>query len=185
MEDSTIVEMFLARNENAIKATKDKYGSKILNIAQAIVGDSFTAEECENDTYISVWNLIPPNEPKTYFIQFLTKIVRNIALDRCRQRNSVKRAVTVSLSDELAQCLPSTEDVAATVDARLLGESINKFLKDQPKEIRIMFIRRYWYEDSISEIAEKLDINENKVKVSLHRTRKKLKKHLEKEGYTV
>lgn len=186
MEDSKIVDLFLARNEKAIKESEKKYGKLIRQIALSITEDHQLSEECENDTYLSAWNLIPPNEPRDYLSAFLSKIVRNISLDRCRAKRSAKRmADTVTLDSELALCLPDGTNISEEIDSRLLGEAISKFLKDQPKEKRIIFIRRYWYQDSITEIAERINISENKVKVTLHRTREKLKKYLKKEGYTV
>ena len=186
MEDSKIVDLFLSRNEKAITEAAKKYGRIIRKIATSITEDSFLAEECENDTYLTAWNLIPPNEPRSYLSAFLTKIARNISLDKCRARRSAKRmADTVSLDDELAMCLPDMTDTSNEVDSRLLGDAISKFLKDEPKEKRMIFIRRYWYQDSISEISLRMSISESKVKVSLHRTREKLKKYLKKEGYTV
>lgn len=186
MEDSKIVDLFLERNEKAIKESAKKYGKIIKKITLSITEDEHMAEECENDTYLSAWNLIPPNEPRDYLSAFLTKIARNISIDRCRSKRSAKRmADTLSLDDELAMCLPDGMDVSAEVDSRILGQVISNFLKAQPKEKRIIFIRRYWYHDSVTEISMRMNISENKVKVTLHRTREKLKKYLIKEGYTV
>jgi len=186
LEDSKIVDLFLERNEKAIKESEKKYGKLIRQIALSITEDHQLSEECENDTYLSAWNLIPPNEPRDYLSAFLSKIVRNISLDKCRARRSAKRmADTVSLDDELAACLHGDMNVPDEVDSRLLGDAISKFLKDQPKEQRIIFVRRYWYQDSVTEISMRMNISESKVKVTLHRTREKLKKYLKKEGYTV
>ncbi len=186
MDDSKIVDLFFERDETAIKKASEKYGKVIRKIAFSIIEDEFLAQECENDAYLTAWNLIPPNEPRDYLLSFLSKITKNIALDKCRAKNSKKRhADIVSLSEELTLCIPSDTDVSSEVDARILGDLISKFLKKQKKETRIIFIRRYWYQDSITEIAKKMNLSENKVKTVLHRTRNKLKKYLTKEGYTV
>ena len=183
MDDSTIIDMFLARNEDALKITANKYGKVIRSISCAILGDDFLAEECENDTYLSAWNLIPPNEPRDYFLSFLIKIAKHTALDICRKNQRKKRKCDiVSLTSEIENYLPAAENTHNELEAKMTAEAINSFLRALPKEQRIIFIRRYWYQDSIEEISERLDIGKSKVKVTLHRLRNQLKKYLEKEG---
>lgn len=186
MEDSKIVDMYLARDEGAINVTAEKYGNKLKSIASGIVEDEHVAEECENDTYLKAWTSIPPHEPRTYLFSFLAKITRHISLDRCRERNRIKRNFNlIALTSEMELCLPSSEDVSKHVDAKILGALISKFLREQPEEKRNIFIRRYWYMDSISDIANKFNLKESKVKTMLHRLRNDLKDYLTKEGYTV
>lgn len=181
-EDKEIIDLYLNRDERAIEKTADKYGKRLRKLATEITGDYQTAEECENDTYIRAWNTIPPKEPYDYFYAFLVSINRNIALNICRSRNTLKRSVQIEeLNSELEQIIPASD----TTDDQLLQEIINLFLAGISSEKRNIFIRRYWYMDSISQIAEGFGISESKVKIVLYRLRNKLKKVLEKEGYTL
>ena len=108
MEDSRIVDLYIQRNESAVTETSRKYGTFLRSIAQRITGDKPTAEECENDAYLEAWNTIPPHEPRSYLAAYLSRIVRNISLNRCVERRSLKRSATVcALTDELEMCLPS------------------------------------------------------------------------------
>ena len=186
MDDSKIVDMFLERNEQAISETAEKYGKQLKMLANGIVNDDNTAEECVNDCYLELWHSIPPNRPHNYFFAFIAKITRHIAIDRYRAMGRDKRsAKIVELTAELELCLPSSESVDLSYSAKQLASSINLFLKSQSQEKRNIFIRRYWYFDSVSDIASRFGIKESKVKTTLHRMREQLKKLLEKEGYTV
>lgn len=186
MEDARIVELFLQRNESAIQRTAEQYGTRLREISYHITADRMTAEECENDTYLEAWRLIPPNEPRNYLYAFLVRIIRHLSIDRCRAQKSLKRdALLVELSEELELCLPASENVEAVLDEKILGETISRFLLTQKQEKRIIFMRRYFYLDSIIEIAERLGIKESKVKTTLFRTRNDLKDFLMKEGYTL
>ena len=145
MEDEQIVKLYLARDETAISHTADKYGARLRALSRGITADEQTAEECENDTYWEAWNRIPPHEPTTYLYAFLARITRHIAIDRCRERASLKRGGhLVELTEELALCLPASDDTESTADARLLGEAIGRFLLTLPREKRVMFMRRYF-----------------------------------------
>lgn len=182
MEDNKIVDLFIKRDEAAIKEVSIKYGSKLNNIAQNILGNISDAQECENDTYMDAWNSIPPNEPKDYLFSFLAKIIRSKALNYYKSRNTLKRkAIIVELSKELEECIAAPE-VDMNISDNEVGRLISKFLRDQKEEARIIFIRRYWYVDSINDIAKMFNISESKVKSSLFRTRNKLRVYLEKEG---
>lgn len=184
LEDEKIVELFLNREEAALSNTADKYGARLRRLAYGIVKDMSTAEECENDTYMEAWKLIPPNEPRTYLFAFLCRIARHISLNCCRNRNRLKRSTfLVELTEEMEQCIPSPSDTACQVEAILLGEAISKFLRNLPETKRNVFLRRYWYMDSISEIAKRFAIGESKVKTMLFRIRNDLRIYLEKEGY--
>ncbi len=186
MEDAKIVEMYLQRDENAIKQTKEKFGKRLHRIAYDITVDRQTAEECENDTYFQAWNTIPPNEPRSYLYAFLARITRHMAINCCRDRNRLKRsAVICELSAELEQCLPAPDDMQCRVEEAEFAEAINGFLADLDEEKRNIFLRRYWYLDSVAEISERFAISQSKVKVTLHRCRENLRKYLEKEGYTL
>ena len=186
MEDSGIVELFLLRDETAIRQTSEKYGSRLLALAYGIVNDRQTAEECENDTYMAAWNTIPPHEPRTYLYAFLARITRHISLNCCRERSRLKRSAHIcELSAELEQCIPAPDDVECRIDDMVLGEMLNRFLSTLNEEKRNVFIRRYWYLDSIADIAKRFALSGSKVKTTLFRCRKQLREHLEKEGYTL
>ena len=183
MDDVKIVELFLCRDETAIKMTAEKYGIRLRRLANNLLDDLCLAEECENDTYLAAWNSIPPHEPSTYLFPFLARITRNLALDRCRERSRNKRNVLlVELTQEMEQCIPTQHDVASQIDAQVLGAAISAFLWSIPQEQRNIFLRRYWYLDSVCAIADRFSISESKVKTTLFRTRNNLKKYLKKEG---
>lgn len=185
MDDRDIVELFLNRDEDAINETANKYGSKLNGIAKNILGSEADAQECENDTYLDAWRLIPPNEPRNYFFAFLAKIIRHKSLNYCKRYNTQKRkAIIVELSKELEQCLKSS-DVGDNLLDNEVGKLISSFLRKEKEETRIIFVRRYWYLDSISDIANKFKISESKVKSILFRTRNKLRFYLEKEGINI
>ncbi len=187
MDDSRIVELFLSRDESAVSHAAGKYGTKLRTIANRILDDPAAAEECENDTYLAAWNLIPPNEPRTYLFSFLSRITRHIALDMIRKRNSDKRsAVFCELTDEMAECLPAdTPGVEDEVVAEELSALISAFLKTRSEEQRTVFVRRYWHFDTIEGIGKLTGFSKSKVKMMLSRRRRDLREVLRKEGYTV
>lgn len=186
MDDERIVELYLSRDEAAIKETAEKYGGRLKALSFGIVGDPETAEECENDTYLEAWNSIPPHEPRGYLYAFLARITRHVSLNRCRDRDRLKRrAFICELSAEMEQCLPDPDDGTHRADDMVLGEVINKFLGSLDEEKRNVFIRRYWFMDSVSDIAERFGLSESKVKTTLFRCRERLRERLRKEGYTI
>ena len=186
MDDAAIVELYLARDEAAIAETAEKYGAALRRIARGILHDAFAAEECENDAYLTAWNSIPPHEPRDYLFAFLGRIVRNISIDRCRKADAGKRkAASVELTKEMEECLSAGGDPAEAADAKALTAVINGFLADLPEEQRGIFLRRYWFFDATADIAARYGISRSKVKTTLFRLRKRLRAHLEKEGYTV
>ena len=155
-------------------------------MAYAIINDRQTAEECENDTYMEAWNAIPPHEPKSYLYAFLARITRHISLNCCRERSRLKRkAFICELSAEMEQCIPAPDDVECRIDDLAFGEAINGFLGMLDEEKRNIFIRRYWYLDSIAAISAYFACSESKVKTTLFRCRSQLREYLEKEGYTI
>jgi RNA polymerase sigma-70 factor (ECF subfamily) len=184
VEDTAIIDLYLEREEDAIAQTAEKYGGRLKAISLGIVQDSETAEECENDTYLQAWDCIPPSEPYGYLFSFLARIIRHISIDICRSRSRLKRSgFVVELTTEMEQCIPASDDPAAEVDKKLLGRLIGEYLSTLSVEKRNIFLRRYWYMDSVSEIANKLAIGESKVKTTLFRCRNELRTYLEKEGY--
>ena len=181
--DSEIVDMFLERNEEAICETQNKYGKSLRSISCRITGNVQTAEECENDTYLEAWNRIPPSEPRSYLMTFLSRIARTISINRCVSDHRLKRfAYIEDLSSELEQCIASSSSVEKEMDDKLLIDGISRFLSNQPREKSNIFVRRYYYLDTISEIAEKFGYNENTLRSILFRMRKELRDYLEKEG---
>lgn len=184
MDDKRIVELYLNRDETAIALTVEKYGKRLRALALNITDDLQTAEECENDTYIQTWNSIPPHEPRDYFYPFLARITRHISLNRCRERSRLKRsAFLCEFTTEMEQCIPAPDDLQCRLDSMDLNRAINGFLATLNEEKRLVFLRRYWFLDSIEVIAKRFSMSQGKVKTMLFRTRKQFRDYLEKEGY--
>jgi len=178
VEDQQIVALYFERVEDAILETKNKYGKILVGISYGILRLMEDAKECENDTYLKTWNSIPPMRPKM-FLSFLAKVIRNISLDHYDYLHAKKRGegeIPVLL-DELAECLAMKE---TTLDETGLTEVIDQFLGALRPEARIIFMRRYWFGDSIQEIAKKMNCGESKVKMTLSRLRLQLKGVLER-----
>lgn len=184
MEDSKIIELFFARNEDAIKRTDDTYGRRLYHLADNIVHNGQDAEESVSDTYLKAWETIPPHRPK-YFFAYIAKICRHFALDKLDWKNAAKRnAEVVSLTQEMELCIPDTgreQELAG----KELGMILDAFLRTLTPENRVVFLRRYWYVDTIAEIAARYGISESAVQMRLNRTRAKLCTYLEKEGIRV
>ncbi len=184
MDDWQIIELFSARNERAITETDLKYGKLCLRVAGNILNNVQDAEECVNDAYLSVWNQIPPTQPD-HFSAFLCKIVRNLALKKLAYTNALKRSPEAVVSfAELEQILPD-ERIAPNTDEAELGSLISSFLRSEQEVSRNVFLRRYWFFDSISDIAARYGFRESKVKSILFRTRNRLKIYLTKEGVSI
>lgn len=186
MEDQKIVELYFKRDENAIRQTQRKFGKRIINISKNITGSAFTAEEVENDTYLRAWENIPPTDPAAYLFAFLARIARNLSISVCRERSALKRnAVLVELSDEMAECLPSGCSVEQDTEANMVMELINEFLFSKSEDKRNIFMRRYWYLDSVSDIAKRFGLSESNVKTTLYRLRNELREYLSEQGIAV
>ena len=187
MEDCKIVELYLCRYETAIARTAEKYGTRLRALALGIAGDARTAEECENDTYMGAWNSIPPHEPRDYLYAFLARITRHLALNRCRERSALRRSAFIcELSAEMEQCIPASgSDMFEHMEGVAVKQAINEFLGTLSREKRTVFLRRYWYLDSIAAISKRCGLSQSKVKTMLHRCRKQLREHLIKEGFSV
>ena len=184
MEDAKIIDLYFARNEDAICQTDAAYGRKLFSLADRILQNVQDSEESVSDTYIKVWETIPPTRP-TYFYAYLAKICRHFALGKLDWRAAAKRkAEIVSLTNEMALCIPDQRK-EAEMSAKEIGRALNGFLEDLSQESRVIFLRRYWFCDSIAQIAERYGISESKVKMRLHRTRIQLADYLTKEGITV
>ena len=182
MEDRKIVKLLLARAENAISELSARFGKQLHRIAYNILENHADAEECTNDTYLALWNAIPPVSPDP-LAPYVYRTGRNKALKRLHRDTAKKRDSRYDVSlEELNDCLPG-EDVEHTIDARELGRIMDRFLKSKSRENRYIFIRRYWFGDSVSEIAKELKLQENAVSIRLNRIRNSLKDYLMKEGY--
>ena len=184
MDDSKIIELFFARNEDAIKHTDDTYGRRLFHLADNIVHNDQDAEESVNDTYMKAWDTIPPQRPE-HFFGYIAKICRNFALKRIDWQKAKKRnAEVVTLTQEMENCIPDTyRDMEA--DERELGRILDAFLRTLTPENQMVFLRRYWYVDTIAEIAVRYGISESAVQMRLNRTRSKLAMYLAKEGIKV
>ena len=177
MEDRDILELLWERKEQALAELERKYGTRLKTLASRMVSEE-DAEECANDTYLAVWNSVPPNRPE-YLFAYAAKICRNLALNKVEQNKAAKRsAVVVELSAELMECIP---DNALTKEETGLRELIVTFLGGLPDEKRKLFLRRYWYGESVKELAEAFGYRESKVKSMLFRLRKQLWNELKKE----
>lgn len=184
MEDREIVELFLAGDEEAIRRAAEKYGARLRRLAFNICGDEGVAEECENDAYLRAWELIPPHEPYEYLWSFLARLARFSAIDRSRRLSRQKRSAEyTALTDELESCLSARGNPESELDGAELSRAVSDFLRELPAEKRNIFIRRYWYADSVAEVAERFSLGESKVKSVLHRLRGRLKEYLIKGGY--
>lgn len=183
MEDSKIVELYWNKNSEAIVASEEKYGAYCRTIAENILHNQEDVEECINDTWLHVWNAIPPQRPQSLKL-FLARITRNLSFNRWNAQTAEKRGghETALVLDELAECLHSGTDVESDILSQELGTYIRSFVKGLQGRERKIFVLRYFYTEPISQIAERCSISENNVKVILSRTRKKLKKLLIKEG---
>lgn len=184
MEDKEIIELFLRRSETAISAASEKYKSYCMKIAGNILGSRQDAEECINDTLMKAWELIPPHKPEM-LSTFLGKLTRNFAINMRRRQMTEKRGggQTTAVFEELSETISENADFEREQERKELIEEINRFLRGLPKQKRNIFICRYWYCDSVTDIAAQFGLTENNVSVTLNRVRKKLRQHLEKAGY--
>lgn len=182
MKDSEITELFWRHDEKAIDELSKKYENILLKLAFNILGNREDCEECVNDTYLKLWNLIPPNKPRS-IKAYSFKIIRNLALNRYQKTIAGKRNnnMTVLLS-ELEDCIPSTSDFFEEDNCNTLVIAINDYLYTLDREKQTLFVRRYFYAESSKKIAEDLNIPENRINVILFRIRQDLKKHLNNKG---
>ncbi len=182
MDDTQIINLFFERDSQAINYLKEKYSALCLHVARHILPDERDVEECLNDTCLKIWNTIPPKRPDS-LAAYLSRIIRNLALDRYNYNHAEKRSSALTDAfDELETELASAVSLEQLAEADDFQQIINTFLANQPKQSRIYFVRRYWYGDSIAEIADAFQVSTEKVKSALFRTRNRLKITLEKEG---
>ena len=184
MEDDQIIALYWQKNAQAITETDHKYGGYCFAIADKILHSREDAEECVNDTWLHAWNAIPPHKPQRLKL-FLAKITRNLSFNRFNARTAQKRGggELDLVLEELAECIAVESDVERAYEAKELGQSINAFVRKLPEREGNVFVRRYFFTDSVAAIAKRYGLSENNVMVILSRTRKKLKIQLIKEGY--
>ena len=181
MDDCQIVELYFARDEQAVRATDEKYGRLCRSIARSLLPDPEDSEECVNDAYLGVWNTIPPQRPDP-LLSYVCRIVRNLALKKYHENTAQKRNSYYDAAlDEIADCIPASYSVEDEVLVKDLANAINGFLETLDPQSRIMFIRRYWHADSVEEIAALFHKSNHYISVRLSRIRKALKQHLGKE----
>lgn len=186
MEDAQIVGLYWERDERAIIESDAKYGVYCYAIANKILLDHEDTKECINDTWVKAWNAMPPQRPRS-LKPFFAKIIRNLALNRYQMQNAQKRGgdmVTIAM-EELNECISSREDVESAYFAKELQKDVNLFLHTLPERECDIFLRRYFFLENTAEIAKRYRMRESNVLVILSRLRKKLKKFLRKEGYSV
>lgn len=186
MTDEELIGLYFSRNEEAIAGTKAKYGSYLGMIAGNILRNTRDTEECLNDAYLAAWNSIPPNMPEN-LQTYLGQLVRNAAISRARKMSAEKRGGGhyEAVLEELSDAAASENSLNGIEDMLVLKESFNRFLRSLSPQQRSIFLRRYWYMERVTEIADDLGISVSKVKVTLFRTRNKLKKLLEREGFDI
>lgn len=184
MDDQTIINLFWAREEQAITETEKKYGPYCRSIARNILRNVSDQEECLNDTWLHTWNSLPPQRPSVFPV-YLGTITRNLSLNRIRHASAQKRGANrLELAyEELQESVPAGSTVEEQVATRELGRKLDRFLRNLPQKDCCIFLRRYWYMDTNSQIAQRYHMTEGGIKANLYRTRKKLKAYLEQEGY--
>ncbi len=183
MQDEAIVELYWQRDERAINETEMKYGKYLLKIAENILLNREDSQECVNDTYLKAWNLMPPNRPGVLSV-FLKRITRFVSIDKFRRRNTSRQKAseyTIAL-EELRECEYAEDSMDAHVDQMYVTECIRRYLNTLPMEKKNIFVGRYFYMDSVKDIAGKMHLSESNVKVQLYRMRQDLKAYLMKEG---
>lgn len=184
MEDTKIIQLYWDRDKRAITETAEKYGSYCTAIARNILGSCEDAEECVNDTYLNAWNAIPPHRPSV-LSAFLGKLTRNLSIKRYERNTAAKRGggQAALVLDEIAELVSDTDTVERELDRKELVKAIDDFLGTLSAEKRCLFVRRYWYFDSISQIAVQFGMTENNVSVTLNRLRLKLHNYLSERGF--
>lgn len=182
MEDAKIIDLFFLRSEAAVTELEKKYGTACKQLAFHILNSKEDAEECVNDAYLAVWNNIPPNRPDP-LRAYLCRIVRNLSIKKYKANTAEKRNSFYDMSlEELAECIPARETVEDQWDAKELGKQLDAFLGTLDQKSRILFLRRYWFSESLAELASEFHITEHNAAVRLSRIRAKLRNYLSKEG---
>ena len=184
MKDDEIIALYFRRDEDAIRQTELAYGGKLYNLSYRLLWNREDAEESVSDTYMKAWDTIPPQRP-VHFFAYIAKICRNLALKRVDWKNAQKRsAEIVALTQEMEGCIPDASQ-DARIEARELGRLLDAFLRTLTPENQMVFLRRYWYADTVAQIAARYGIGQSAVQMRLSRTKGKLAAYLAKEGIQV
>lgn len=182
MEDSAIVELFWARDAQAIAEAQEKYGSWCQGMARNLLGSAQDAEECVSDALHRLWDTIPPQRPHS-LRAYMTKIVRNLSIDRWRERQAQRRGAGLTeLAVELEDCLPPVPSAEEAAEGRETAACVDRWLASLSREDRVLFLRRYWYGDTVAELAQRRGVPANRLAQKLSRLRGGLRRALEKEG---
>lgn len=186
MTDYEIIGLYNERNQEAVAATQDKYGAYCMKIAFNILSDRRDSEECVNDTYLQAWNTIPPQFPKV-LRAFLGKITRNLSIDTLRKRKSVKRGAGEIdiIFEELEECIPGEDQIESAITQAEITEAVNEFLSGLSYEQRKLFVKRYWYAETLASSAASLGMSESKAASALFRMRKRLREHFNERGLSI
>lgn len=180
MEDADILALYYKRDEEAISETMKNYNHRLLRFAMHFLSDNRDAEECVSDAYARAWNTIPPNHPNNLFA-YLAALCRNAALDVIKKNSAQKRsAQLVELTSEMNECIPDQRSISDERSEEI-AEYINEYLGTLPREKRIVFVGRYWYNDSIADIARKTGFSQSKIKTMLHRMREDLRQYIDRK----
>lgn len=184
MNDNEILGLFLDRSETAISEIEKKYGKMLFYISFQILRNEQDSEECVNDTYLAMWQTIPPNCPENLKV-YSGRVVRNISINRWRKNSAQKRcADTMLLLSELDDCIPnSIDEIQNEIAYRELVHLLNEYVSDLNDTKQVLFVRRYWYAEPVPVIAKRYGVSENYISLTLFRVRKGLKKFLEKKGF--
>jgi len=185
VEDKIIIQLFNIRSEMAIHRTSEKYGSYLMKVCMNVLNKKEESEECTNDTYLAAWNQIPPDQPLR-FLPYLGRIAKNIALNRYDYLKATKRNSHFDLVlSELEDCISDVNQTEDYILEKELATVISQYLRTLDEKSRNVFVRRYWYSDSVREIAKMFGISQSNTKVILHRTRNGMRTYLAKEGYNI
>lgn len=180
MEDRQIIDLLWHRNESAIEALAEKFGHRLQRLARNILSNEADAQECVNDTYLAVWNTVPPHRP-IILMPYVLRVCKNIAVSRLRAQMAQKRSGYEVALDELNEVI-GTNALEDAISAKELGEAIDRFLNTLSKENRVLFLRRYWHGDSIEELSKQFHLSNSAISTRLSRIRQKLRDYLTKEG---
>lgn len=183
MEDIKIIELYHSRDESALSESRAKYNTMLTGIALGILSNREDSDECVNDTYCKAWNTMPPQKPNS-LAAFLGRITRNLSINRLNEKRAQKRGGDRLLC-ELSDCIPSPGGIEEEIESAELTEIINNWLRSLPHDERVIFMRRYWFGDSLKSLAEKCSTTPDKLAGRIYRLRRKLKSALEKEGVSV
>ena len=184
MDDNQIIELYWNRDQSAISETTIKYGRMLIKISQSVLYNHEDSEECVNDTYMKTWLSIPPQKPN-YLAAYLGRITRNLSINRWYEKHSQKRGGAVELLSELSDCIPSPKTVESEIEANEVSAIINRWLNSLTQDDRVLFLRRYWFGETLGSLADECATTPNKLAGRVYRLRLKLRDELEKEEIPV